>query len=93
MAKSVTIKLTDKQQKQLKNLTGESHSEVKFESVSKPRGEMAAKSALGVRHAARSAAPRMAGRLAGRLSARLSTRLATRLSTRLAARTAAKKLV
>ena len=44
--KSITIKLTDKQRKQLKGLTGVDHMEVKFEAVKAP-GRAAGKALAG----------------------------------------------
>ena len=45
-AKSVTIKLTEKQRQQLRKLTGNDHSEVMFEKVATRGSRVAAKASL-----------------------------------------------
>ncbi len=49
--KSVTIKLTDKQRSKLRNLTGEEHTEVRFENYNTTNEPLAERTALSRRSA------------------------------------------
>ncbi len=51
--KGVTIKLTDRQRDQLRQVTGEDHSEIRVEAAGTPGSEMAPKATLARRIAAR----------------------------------------
>ena len=81
--KSVTIKLTDKQRSQIRNLTGENHTEVRFERT-------ALESKVAPRLQAKSA-PRLHAKTAPRLHAKTAPRLHAKTAPRLHAKTAPRK--